>query len=786
MSFGVWVRRRRKALDLTQAALAEAVACSVSMIRKIELDERRPSKEVAERLALFLKIASDDIPRFFASARDVTALEELVSPDQNISGVDNAVLPPNNLQHFVTPLIGRDAEITTLNALLHTPHHRLITLTGAPGIGKTRLAHAVAFENATSFQDGVWWVDLASIEEEHLVLTTIARTLGLRESSRNMLFAILVQHLRDKQLLLVLDNCGHLNRVCASLVEDLLHQCQQLSILITSRQVLGGFGEVRWLVQPLEVPDLGQDLMFEMCAQTEAVQLFVERACRVQPTFSLTSQNSRMVAQICASLDGVPLAIELATARLAHMSLHDLAKYLDGGKQFFVEATHKETSQLHVLQNTIAWSDHLLSDAERCLFYGLAVFQRGWTSEAAVAVNANCLDQAAVYAGLTTLIDHSLIYTTTHPDTTTRYMMLEPIRQYALARLRALDKLSLQQETHTMYYLQLAEDVGTTLQEPSLPNGLAQLQEEQANLSAALRWSCKNYAEIAARFCGALWSFWCIAGHIQEGQYWVDKVLATKENFSLSIEAALWTSAGVLTWSQGEHAIAIHFFQQSLAHYHKLQDTVCISSTLSRMGSVAEHQGDFTRALQYYREGLQLKQSIQDRRGMAVVLNNLGGTAKEFGHYDLAHCYLQRSLAMGRAVGDTKGVASTMVTLGFVALAQRDMAQARACFLESLRLFQTLGSPWKSVWSIEGLAAVFSLSGEAEQSVRLWAVAKHTRALVHVPPPARYEKLYYQYFMNAREQLTLSTFMIAWEEGSALTLQQVIDTLLTLPLAMHV
>ncbi|NOK59420.1 MAG: hypothetical protein GFH27_549283n120 [Chloroflexi bacterium AL-W] len=774
MSFGVWIRRRRKALDLTQGALAEMVACSVSMIRKMELDERRPSKEVAERLAIFLKIPPDDIPRFFYSARDIEALEQLASPSENIPGADGTVLSPSNLPHFLTPLIGRVAEIATVGGLLCSPDHRLITLTGAPGIGKTRLAHAIASRYASAFRDGVCWVNLAAIEEENLVLTTIAHALGLCESTQHTLLEVLIQHLRGKQLLLVLDKYAHGDHACVFFVENLLHRCPKLSILTTSRQVVGGCGEVRWVVQPLGVPDMDQDVMFEMCVQSEAVQLFVERATRVQPAFSLTSENSCMIAQICASLDGVPLAIELAVARLAHLSLGDLGRYLNRAEQHSVEDIQTETSWQRILQNTIAWSDRLLNDEERCLFYGLAVFQRGWTCAAAVAVNAPFLDHTTVCAGLTSLIDHSLIYTTTHTDTTTRYMMLEPIRQYALERLHVLDKQSLQQESHATYYLQLAEYAVARLKGPHQQIWLAQLQEEQANLGAALRWSCTYQVEMAARFCGALWSFWYTAGHMQEGQYWIDKVLATEASFPMSIEAALWTSAGVLTWSQGKYAIAMRFFERSLSHYRTLQDIARIAGTLSRMGSVAGQQGDFAKAMQYHHESLCLKRSIRDRRGMAVVLNNLGSTAEEFGHYALAHRYLQRSLVLGRATGDTKGVASTLVNLGFVALAQHNATQARTWFLESLRQYQTLGSPWKSVWGIEGLAAVYSLSGEAEQSVRLWSVAGHIRDNLQTSLPTRYQKLYESYLMIAREQLAPSQCMMAWEEGKVLTLQQII------------
>src|SRR6266498_382845 len=387
ISFGYWIRRQRKALDLTQQVLAERVGCSLAAIKKIESDERRPSRQIAERLADILGVAANQREIFLEVARGIRPVDQLLltrepaistsTPSQTRESL------PNNLPIQLTSFIGRERELSEAEQLLSNT--RLLTLTGPGGTGKTRLALQIAQEVLPSFTNGVWLVELAPLAEPSLIPQTIASVFELREVPNTSIMDILANYLHAKQLLLILDNCEHLIKACAKLSADLLHVCPRLKIMLSSREALGISGETVYRVPSLSLPDPAQ-VTSAALMESAAVQLFLERALAVQSHFALQESNVSSVAQICQRLDGIPLALELAAARIAVFSTEEIAARLDDRFRLLTGGSRTALERHQTLRALIDWSYALLSDEERRLFRQLSVFAGSWTFEAAEAV----------------------------------------------------------------------------------------------------------------------------------------------------------------------------------------------------------------------------------------------------------------------------------------------------------------------------------------------------------------------------------------------------------------
>jgi predicted ATPase/DNA-binding XRE family transcriptional regulator len=504
-SFGYWVRRRRKGLDLTQAELARRVSCAEVTIHKIEADERRPSSQIAALLAEHLRIPAGERADFMAYARGELAIDQLPAstadgermPDRPATSVQ-----PHNLPAELTSFIGRSRELAMIAAML--AEARLLTLTGPGGTGKTRLALRLAAAVLDQFPDGVWLVDLAPLADPALIAQTIATVLGVREEPGRALLATLMAYLRDKQLLLMLDNCEHLIDACAQLVDTLLRAAPRLHLLATSREPLGIAGEGFFRVPPLLTPDPHQLLPPDQLVQYEAVQLFVARAGAGQSAFELTAATAVPLAHICARLDGIPLAIELAAARTRMLTIEQIAARLDDRFQLLTGGSRTALPRHQTLQALIDWGFDLLAPAERTLLLRLAVFASGWTLEAAEAVCEFSIehdelskagdDDVLLNAQFSTLdllghlVDKSLVHVD-QVGIAARYRMLETIRQYALEKLAASGEADRVLRRHAQYYLELAEWAETLPWDANWVARMARLEAEHDNLQAALAWS---------------------------------------------------------------------------------------------------------------------------------------------------------------------------------------------------------------------------------------------------------------------------------------------------------
>ncbi|NOK58156.1 MAG: hypothetical protein GFH25_541210n2 [Chloroflexi bacterium AL-N10] len=558
--------------------------------------------------------------------------------------------PQHNLPHPLTSFIGREHEIAALPSLLHTT--RLVTLTGPGGCGKTRLALEIAPGLVEQFPDGVWWIDVAAVTEQSFVAQSIALVLGLREKPDSTLIDSIIEYLQSRHVLLILDNCEHVHDTCTALAETLLQQCLQLHLLITSRRCLGMNGEMVWSLSPLSLPDTTQPISFDDIKTTEAVQLFLARARMVDPSFHITAQNASMVADICIRLDGLPLAVQLAAARMRVLSVEQIAAKLDDRFGLLTNGNSPVRPQHYTLRKTVEWSYTLLQPQEQLLFNRLAVFTGGWSLEAAEAVGTEpSTDPRQVHESMFGLVDNSLIIVETAATGPKRYRMLETLREYAREQLEAHNEVLETQKRHTSYYVVLAQEAEENLDGPQRDNWLQRLDREHDNIQTALHWTLTHDPKSAVALGASLWWFWYLRGHLSEGRQWLEAILAYDE-LPMALRAKALSGAGVITSEQGNYNQALHYYDDSIRLYRILNDHVGVARILSRMGAIANRQEKYGWATELYQESLQLKQTLGDIAGVAATLNNLGITTHEQAKYERANVFLQESLSIYQQLKD--------------------------------------------------------------------------------------------------------------------------------------
>jgi len=605
---------------------------------------------------------------------------------------------PHNLPAQLTPLIGRAEEVAMVCDRLRRVDVRLLTLTGPGGTGKTRLALQAAAELLDDFTDGVWFVDLAPISDPAMVASTIAQTLGIKETGDQPLAEALCTYLHSKQLLLVLDYFEQVVQA-APLVAELI-AAPRLKVLITSRIALHLYGEHEFMVPPLAVPDPVRLPPLDHLSQYDAVRLFIQRAQAVRTDFTVTNDNAPAVAEIRARLDGLPLAIELAAARSKLFAPDALLTRLGNRLKVLVGGARDLPTRQQTLRDTIAWSYQLLNPPEQRLFARLGVFGGGGTLQAAEAIcNADGDLEVAVFDGLASLIDKSLLWQAEGLEGEPRFGMLETIREYAREQLEASEDADLLRRQHAVYYLTLAETA-----EPHFTSGeqltwLAQLDAEHDNMRAALGWSqsLTGDLEIGLRLAGALWWFWWVRGYTSEGQAWLESVLAQTAQVDLSsaqthARALALYRAGILAGFQSDHERNTVLGEESLRLFRQLGDSDGIAWAFYTLGLESLHRGNYPQAMARYEESLALFRKREDLRGVAWGLNDLGILAHFTGDFEQATARYEESLALFRGLGDTRDIASSLHNLGIVAHAQGDYEHAKALYGDSLALMEEVGA----------------------------------------------------------------------------------------------
>ncbi|HLZ26640.1 MAG TPA: tetratricopeptide repeat protein, partial [Chloroflexota bacterium] len=536
----------------------------------------------------------------------------------------------HNLPNQLSSFVGRERAVAELDGLLATA--RLLTLTGPGGIGKTRLALRVALDLLADYPDGVWLVRLDALADSALVAGAVANVLRVREQPGRVLQEVLANALSARHLLLVLDSCEHLLPACAELADALLQASPRLQIVATSRERLGVPGEVVWQVPSLGLPASESAPAADELSTYEAVRLFADRAAAARPGFAVTNLNADSVAQVCRRLDGLPLALELAAARMNALSVEQLAQRLDDRFRLLTGPTSRaarvasgtlsgsRTALLRqqALRATIDWSYDLLSEPERVLLRRLAVFAGEWTLEAAEAV---CAGEETVFDQVCSLVDKSLVRVEANP--TGRYRLLETIREYALERLEASGEAEALRRRHTEYFLALVEQAAPELRGAGQLVWFKRLEAEYENVRAALLWTLERPdADLALRLGGALWYFWWIRSHSSEGRQLLERVLAISTGATLA-RATVLNATGYLASALDEldQASALHAL--ALAISRELGDRPGVAMSLRCLGRVALLQGEYARADELLHEALALLRELGDRWGIGLALNNL-------------------------------------------------------------------------------------------------------------------------------------------------------------------
>lgn len=665
---------------------------------------------------------------------------------------------PNNLPVQLTSFIGLEREIVQVKHVLATT--RLLTLTGAGGCGKTRLALQVAAEMLEDFAEGVWLVELATLSDPTLVPQAVASALNVREQPGRPLQATLADYLSSRELLLVLDNCEHLVAHCARLAETLLRACPHLRILATSREALGIAGETIRPVPSLSVPDPRHHPTVETLRRSEATRLFIERAIAVLPTFSPTGGNAENVTQVCQRLDGIPLAIELAAARVKVLTVEQIAARVDDRFRLLTGGSRTALPRHQTLRATMDWSYDLLSEAERVLLRRLSVFAGGFTLEAVEAVCTGAgVEASEVLDLLTHLVDKSLVVMEERGGTS-RYRLLDTVRQYSRDKLLASGEAPMMRGRHQDWYLQLAERAEPQLQGPDQRLWLDLLEMEHDNLRTALDWSKaeEDGSETGLRLAGVLWWFWFVRGYLSEGRERLEGALSSHAA-SPSVRGKALAGAGALAGRQGDYRRATALCEESLALCRKLGDQHGIAFALNALGFVARQQGDYERAaalcgesLILYREqgdrwgaalvlfimgestlfqgdhrraqtlleeSLVLYRDLGDKWGVAFVQNSLGLVSRQQGDYERAAELCEGSLSLFRELDDKWGIASVLRTLGLVAHARRNYKEAASLYDEGLALFRELGDKWSIASSLRSLGLVAHHQGDFERATAL-------------------------------------------------------------------
>jgi predicted ATPase/transcriptional regulator with XRE-family HTH domain len=858
-TFGRWLKLRRRSLGLTQAQLGQQIGYAGETLRKVEADELRPSRQMAEKLATAIEIALEDQAAFIRFARDEAIRDEVVLPLQSNPPslpplprpsltASASSLPQRSLPLPRDPLIGREWEVAAVQSLLLRPTVGLVTLTGPGGVGKTRLALQLAANlldyavpgARQAFIDGVCFIPLATLEDPILVLPTIAQTLGVRESAGQSLLPCVQEYLLNKQMLLVLDNFEQV-ATAGPLVSKLLQVAPGLKVLVTSRTILHLREEHNFTVPPtvppLALPALTQASRNPLSSDeaidplqsvdtfrllhSASARLFVERAQAAQADFAVTGENASTIVAICHRLEGLPLALELAAARIRLLPPQALLARLEQQQLKFLTGGARDLPERQqTMRATMAWSYDLLAEAEKTLFRRLAVFVGGCTLEAVETISNADEALSDVLEGLASLLDKSLLLQKLGAEGEPRFVQLRVIGEYAREQLVESSEAETLRRQHAHFFLTLMETAEPNLAGSEPQRWLERLEAEHDNLRAALQWSLEQReTAVALRLGGALWKFWQTRAYFSEGRRWLTQILAASHAAPAALQVKALMAAGEVARMQSDYPQAIALHQHCLALLRELGDNAGIAKTLHNLGKVAFYQAAYTQAEQYYVESLALRQAAGDRIGragalcdlgnlmiaqgdyerarqlhleslalerermnrigIAASLTNLGVIALHQAQYAQAKTFLEEALAVNRHLGRKHSSAIVLLNLGDVARYQGDYPHASACLAESLALFWGQGDKECVAATLEGIAGVAAAQGQVERAARLCGSADALRQAINAPLSPADRAHFERTLATVSAQVGEAVLAALWAEGQALPLEQTVAYALT-------
>ncbi len=820
-SFGELLKYLRRRAVLTQRELAIAVGYSESQISRLEQNARVPDEAaVAARFMPALDIEHD--PEWAARLIELARAAPHITSTLPSLEHERA---PGNLPIQLTSFVGRAGELAQITALL-SPFPatmnvvRMLTLTGTGGAGKTRLALEAAEMLSRSFPDGVWFVELAALTEPSRVPHAVARVLDIHAEGRRSLLATLTGHLREKRLLIVLDNCEHLLDGCAQLVEALLQACPDLRILATSREILDVPGEYVLRVSSLPTPDPRAVPSLDAVMTYDAIRLFVERATTVDREFTLNGNNAPAVISICHRLDGIPLAIELAASRLRMLSAEQLAARLDDCFGVLTDGSRTALPRHQTLRGLMDWSYDLLTPEEQTLLRRLAVFVGGWALEAAEAITAgDDIAAADVFGLLAHLVDKSLVVAETHAGPA-RYRMLEPIRQYALAKFDASGEEIAVRRRHAEHYLALVAAAGDLkdfeAQGPQL-DWIAHIDADADNVRSAVAWvqAAPEGRDLEMRFIIPILMN-LTPEKVDNPALFVETALVhARESKALPQAAYILYSTGNYLEYLGEFEAAHARYAEALAMYREMGDLRQVAETLERLGCLAREQGDAAAARLLLDESTALFRQLGDTQAewamcltlgeVAVLqedaawaralleealvefrsrsniqmtgwaLNHLGHTAQLEGDFERATQLHEESLALFRIIGtEVPNLAWDLQSLGECALGLGNSRLASTRLAEALGMFHGYGYRPGVAWCLAGLAGVAALERQPQRAAQLWGASESLRTSIGARPAPAARATRERLLAAVREQLGEMEFAAEWARGQALTVEEAI------------
>jgi predicted ATPase len=724
----------------------------------------------------------------------------------------------NNLPLQPTPLVGREKEVSEVCDILRHEETRLLTLTGPGGIGKTRLALQAAADLLDDFPDGTFFAPLATLTEAELFFSAVAETLGVGETGEQPLDESLKDYLSERRMLLVLDNFEQVLGA-APAVTEFLAGAPGLKVLATSRAPLGLYGEHEFPVPPLSMPDLKSPPPLERLTQYEAVVLFVERAQAVKPDFKVTNESAPAVAEICVRLDGLPLAIELAAARIKMLPPKAMLQRLGSRLKLLTGGARDLPERQRTLRATIEWSYALLDEGEQLLFGRLAVFSGGRTLEAIEAIcDAEGDLGVDAFEGVSSLLDKSLLRQEEGTNGEPRFVMLETIHEFAREKLGESAEAEEIKRVHAQYFLTLAEEAYPELKGPDQLEWLERLETEHDNMRAALSWALeRKEVEVTLRLGGALNWFWSVRGYHSEGRRWLEEALAIEGLVSPEVRAmalagvgglaseqgdldwaqkaceeglellaneareaseaklCLLACLGSMAWEREDYRPATELYEESLALSQEMRDIWWLASSLSNLALVSHSRGDYERATELYEESMDHFRELGDKQSLAGCLNNLAMVVYSQGDLGRAAQLTEEGVALQRELGARGGVSIGLYNLGWMALLQDDLGRAADLYRESLSLSWDAGlNPIVQI-ALEGFACVAGAKGDAERAVRLWGAAQILHETKGIPRDTDFLAEADARISAVRSGMGEEVWEDAWRKGRAMTLDEAVS-----------
>ena len=787
-TFGDLLKYLRKRAELTQRELAIAVGYSEAHVSRLESNERLPDLSTLAALfvpALGLEDEPETITRFLelaaiargeapASSGKLTLVQSI---EKEVTQTFEVAPVPSNLPLQLTSFIGRETEIEEIIRLFQGAEKvRLLTLVGLGGCGKTRLSLQVAEQLAPNFPQGVLFVDLAPLSDPNLIPRTIASILGLPETSTDETIKSLITFLYPRKVLILFDNCEHLLVGVALFVESLLRACPQVQIIATSREILNIPGEKQFHIQPLPYPPEGNNEKTTV-ANFASVRLFIQRAKNIQGSFDLTDENAPAIAQVCRHLDGIPLAIELAAARIGLLRVQQIEAQLKDRFRLLTSGT-RTLPRHQTLRAMIDWSHDLLSDDEHQLFRRLSVFTGGWTLDAADSMSGHASDVSTLDL-LARLRDKSFIVVERQPGKEARYTMLETLREYAREKLEAAQEMTYAREQHFEFFHELA--LSSRLYGPEKQVWLDRLEADYDNIRTAVNWAlayhgpagAQPYIGEAMELVVALLDFFWFRGFMVEAREWMERFVAIDMPAS-PLRALLLQKAGWYTRTAGNFKKADMLLHRALEMAKEIGDLNRASWALGDLGLSARDQGDNEQSIRYFMEGLEFARQSGEDRAIGVQLYSLAESYELLGDLNKAKDLWEQGLSLFRVEGDKTHIAWGLEGLAGTLYLAKDLAGALKFHLESLTIKAEVMDRLGLAYSLEGLAQIAAADKEPERAAILWGAANHLRKGMNVVLEPSREELYTSLIPRTRQQIGETLFDELWKKGENMKLEDAI------------